>query len=313
MNDEIVSIVVLTYNSADSIVSLLDSISNQTYKELELVISDDKSVDNTCEIIEKWLVNNQSRFKNVILIKNPVNVGVTANFNNSINAATSEWIKIIAGDDLLIETCIADFMSFVSKNKDAHFVVSNMISFNSNGEKPINSYSYAYCKLIGKMKSAEDQYKELLKEDLLVSPSAFFSKTLVENTGGADIRIRNIEDWSFRLKATKCGFRIFFLDKPTVKYRVGEDSISHSKDEFFNQRHVSEVIKIRKLLIYPNVNKSNLFFYWNDAVRNLRYNLIIKKNGNKKNVINKVINTILLLFQPYTYKKIIQYIRASLF
>ena len=62
MNDIIVSVVVITYNSADYVLETLESIKKQTYKNIELIITDDKSKDNTIEICNKWLDENSKEF-----------------------------------------------------------------------------------------------------------------------------------------------------------------------------------------------------------------------------------------------------------
>lgn len=98
----LVTIIVITYKSADYVIDTLESISQQTYKNIELIISDDRSPDNTLEICESWIEKHKNRFSNTIVTKTDRNGGICYNYNNGLKMATGKWIKYIAGDDELI-------------------------------------------------------------------------------------------------------------------------------------------------------------------------------------------------------------------
>lgn len=61
----LVTIAVVTYNSSQTILETLESVKEQTYKNIELIISDDCSSDNTTDICQKWLQKNAIFFSNV--------------------------------------------------------------------------------------------------------------------------------------------------------------------------------------------------------------------------------------------------------
>ena len=98
----LVSVCVVTYNSEKTIRETLDSILAQTYPRLELIVSDDRSTDQTVRICQDWLEENRERFQNTELIVRDQNGGVARNLNTAIQAAAGEWVKPIAGDDLLM-------------------------------------------------------------------------------------------------------------------------------------------------------------------------------------------------------------------
>ncbi len=103
MKDKI-SVMVVTYNSEYTIEETLNSVLLQSYgaENIELIITDDCSKDNTVSIIKKWSVYNKNKFYRVVLIENSVNKGVSENCNIGWKACTSNWIKSIGGDDLLM-------------------------------------------------------------------------------------------------------------------------------------------------------------------------------------------------------------------
>src|SRR5690606_12047202 len=103
----LVSVVVITYNSAKYVLATLESIKAQTYQNIELIVSDDCSNDDTVEICRSWMVENCERFIRTELITTEKNKGIPANCNRGVTASQGLWIKIIAGDDLLLPNCIS--------------------------------------------------------------------------------------------------------------------------------------------------------------------------------------------------------------
>ena len=97
----LVSVIVVVYNSSKTVLETLESIKNQTYKNIELVITDDASSDNTIEIVTEWGEKNRNYFNNFLVLKTEKNTGVSANVARGIQASKGEYYKDIAGDDLL--------------------------------------------------------------------------------------------------------------------------------------------------------------------------------------------------------------------
>ena len=126
--NSIVTIAVATYHSAAFLIETLESAYNQTYLNLALVISDDCSKDDTVAIANKWVAQDRvkSRFQSIEIITVPKNTGVSANCNRIIKAVTSDWFKVIAGDDILLPNCIEDNMNFIHENPNARIIFSQI-------------------------------------------------------------------------------------------------------------------------------------------------------------------------------------------
>ena len=88
----LVSVVTCSYNNADYIIETLDSIKNQTYKNIELVIVDDCSTDNSVSIIEDWLTRYTSKYK---FIKHPENKGGSIPYNVGLRNATGKYYNTV--------------------------------------------------------------------------------------------------------------------------------------------------------------------------------------------------------------------------
>ena len=101
----LVSIIVITYNSSKYVLETLESAKAQTYQNIELIVSDDCSTDNTVEICHNWIEQNKERFVRTELITVEKNTGIAPNCNRGVKAAKGEWVKLIAGDDVLHQNC----------------------------------------------------------------------------------------------------------------------------------------------------------------------------------------------------------------
>ena len=72
MRQPLVSINITTYNSSKFIIETLESAKMQTYQNIELIVSDDSSVDNTVELCKKWIEKNKGKHKDIVADKNGV-------------------------------------------------------------------------------------------------------------------------------------------------------------------------------------------------------------------------------------------------
>ncbi len=232
MLNPLVSIIVITYNSAEFVLETLESAKAQTYQNIELIVSDDCSTDNTVEICEEWLENNKDRFVRTKLLTAKKNTGIPANCNRGVKASTGEWIKLIAGDDLFKKMAISDFVTFVYKNPNAKAIISKQQSFviNNNVKKQmhirpfINSLN---CFFYSEYSNPDEQLTYLLYRKVLIAgPTTFFKKELIVSLNYFNERYKLLEDYPFFLKMLIANNKIFFLDKITVEYRLHEKSVS---------------------------------------------------------------------------------------
>lgn len=105
MKRPLVSIIILSYNSRPHLPGLFDSLSNQTYQSLEIIVVDNASKDDTISWIE-----HQTRLKVDSLIKNSTNEWFAKGNNRGIQAATGEYI-VFCNDDVTLEpNCIEQLM-----------------------------------------------------------------------------------------------------------------------------------------------------------------------------------------------------------
>ena len=213
----LVSIIVITYNSIEYILETLNSVFTQTYQNLELIVTDDCSGDNTVELAELWINEHKDRFLSSKIITTPVNTGTPANCNRGIKICKGQWIKIIAGDDILMETCVASFVEELANNPESRFIASDMQYMNAAGEIQENM-DFMYNAIRGYFFSlkAEEQLKLYARIPLFLnSPSFFMHKPTLERINYFDEEFRIYDDLPLILKLLEKGIRIDYLDKKT--------------------------------------------------------------------------------------------------
>lgn len=186
MEQPLVSVNVVSYNASKFIIETLDSISNQTYKNIELIISDDASPDNTVELCQNWLVHYKSRFVRTELITVEKNTGVTANCNRALAASQGEYWKIIGSDDLLTPDCIEKCVAYMQAKPQARFLFGKQISFTRNfmdgnfkkEELPFRAYFFR------DSVSAKKQYKIITRlAQVGCAPASFAQTSLLREVG----------------------------------------------------------------------------------------------------------------------------------
>jgi len=230
VNQPLVSIIVITYNSLKYVIETLDSAKAQTYQNIELIVSDDCSTDITVEICREWIEKNKERFVRTELIAVDRNSGIPANCNRGIKAAKGRWVKLIAGDDVLYFDAIEKCVSFVNTNKDVSFLFGKVSIYRNNFEEcNLLTCRGSVTDNVNKVLTPELQYEIMLRENVVWSATWFVKRELFESMGYYDERYILFEDRPFLLKITKCKVRIFFVDIFVAKYRRSEQSVQLKK------------------------------------------------------------------------------------
>lgn len=225
--NKLVSVVIVSYNAADTIAATLDSIYNQTYPNIELVISDDASRDNTVEVATAWIDGHRERFTNCTVLAHEKNQGVAENLNSGIRAATGDYIKDFAADDRLQPTYLQVHVAYLEET-GADCVCSNMRAFHlEEGQVVYGEFDPpAGPDFFGA--DVQTQYRMLLRGNRIFSPTFLATRALYDRHGLYDNRFPLMEDYPFYLKLAKEGTKHNYLDVCLVDYCYSETSISNA-------------------------------------------------------------------------------------
>lgn len=301
MMEDLVSVVIITYNSSQYVCETLDSVYNQDYKKIEVIISDDCSKDNTIDMVKEWLDKNGHRFVKSEIVTTPVNTGLPANCNRGIRASNGEWVKIIAGDDLLIPNCISTYMSFVQSHPDNKVLFARSKPFRAIGDD--KSYlpsvpSDDKLDYINKFNesSAHEQFRILLRDGCFIQAPTVFAQTsfLKDNPYSEEYKFE--EDYEMWLKLTKLGNCLHIIFKETVLYRR-DNSLSLRRNDYYSRNYMST----RQLFFWNECldyfKQENLPDAYNKYRKVLlRYELTEAFLQNRKNKFNSLLLKILDFF-----------------
>ena len=266
----LVSIIVLTYNSSKYVLETLESAKAQTYPNIELIVSDDCSSDNTVAICSKWIEENKECFIRTEMLKVGINTGTCSNANRGAKNANGQWLKFIAGDDILLSDCISFYVERTIHNTNICIAASNVKYIDEQSEK-IENYDSELDHLrdFFSTLSIERQKKEYARLPFFLNtPTFFLNREFLSKIDWFDERFQVYEDMSLIYKALNMGYRIHIFKKDTVKYRISNNSLSRikTKDATIkkNKEHIMCFnIYRRKLLNKWNIVDLSVFFeFW---------------------------------------------------
>lgn len=127
--DELVSIIMPSYNTGRYIEESIKSVQVQTYTNWELIIVDDCSTDNTDDVVSAFLVDNRIRY-----MKNEKNGGAAVSRNRALREAKGKWIAFLDSDDLWKPEKLEKQISFMKKNRYA-FSYTNYVEIDERSQE----------------------------------------------------------------------------------------------------------------------------------------------------------------------------------
>lgn len=292
-NCPLVSIGVITFNSAKTVIETLESIKSQTYQNLELIISDDGSKDNTVELCRQWLEENNNRFIRAIILTVEANTGISANLNRFIKAAEGYYSKTVAGDDILLDECISSIVQYAQHYREVNVFFTRIRPFSViKGKRIINSpipvdSERSYYERFNNM-TASEQFRELLRKGcFLQAPTSFFKTDFLKNHMFIEM-YKYEDDFPMWLRITREGTRIRVLFEDTMLYREAE-SLSIRRTDYYSRKHMTS----RSLLFWNEfvnyAQEEKIDTYYNNYRKDLlKYELIEAFTQNHKSRINNI-------------------------
>ena len=241
-DNPLVSIVIVTYNSSRFVLETLECAKQQTYQNIELIVSDDCSSDNTVKICGDWLKENKSRFNRTELLTVEKNTGIPYNCNRGLNVTKGKFLKFIAGDDVILPEFIGKCLEFFQKDNEiaVTYTKSRIIDESSNFVRnlPNKKYKSGYI------------FKELFFVEFWpASPSFMFKRECVFEVGGFDENIA-VEDYLLLLKLAR-KHKIQFVNNYLTYYRIHSSNTSKNLG-FIYKEHLKTINEFKE---YEGYNK----------------------------------------------------------
>lgn len=210
-----VSIVVTCYNYGRYLADCLDSVKAQTYSNIELIVVDDKSTDDSAEIASLWLGNNAARFpaNGAALYVMGKNFGQPAGPRNyGVSRSSGQLVMCLDADDQLTPTYVEECVQALIKNPDASIAYTGVQCFGDSDQK---------------WGAPPFSYEQLIMQNFITCAS-MYRREVWDEVGGYMSNHRGVEDYAFWVEAAGLGYRGVPVPRLLWKYRVHGDGIFQS-------------------------------------------------------------------------------------
>jgi len=240
--NELISVVIPTYNRAKIISRSIESVLSQTYRDIELIIVDDGSTDDTVKNLRNI---KDKRLRIVQLEKNS---GMCAARNAGAKVAKGVYIAVQDSDVIWDEKKIErQYLHIKNTNYDITFCrVSRGIENGKMSTIPGKNFTLS-----------DDIYKMLLAGNFIDSPTILMKKKVIDLVEFDPI-VRRFTDWDFSLRALKAGCKIGYLPELLVTSYVQNDSTAVTVNSYKSIKFIYKRFK-DDIKLYPDVNATFLY------------------------------------------------------
>lgn len=213
-----VSVIIPVYNAEKYIDQTLMSVFSQTYKEIEIVLVDDCSVDSSVEIISKHMIAHPE----IVYFRQPENLGAGAARNKALELSTGQYIAFLDSDDFwLPEKTERQIALMKQKNSPFSYTAIEMV----DGED----------RIIKKKRDLKEScnYHYLLNNTIIAT-----SSVIVDRLVFGDFRMplrRGGQDYATWLMLLRNGTEAYGINEALVRYRMRSDSLSSNKLQSIKQ------------------------------------------------------------------------------
>lgn len=259
MSNSLVSICIPTFNGAEYLQEALDSVKQQTYNTIEVIVSDDASLDNTLAIVEQ--------FKQSVTF--PVNVynhepyGIAANWNNCIKKANGQYIKFLFQDDVLLPDCVEKMVALALTEKNVGLVYCKRtiiynpeVLFDADWVKKFNNLHTFWNELT--LKEGVLPGTAYLKDENFLNyplnkigePTAvLLHKDVFKKVGFFSSKLNQELDLEFWYRLMPY-FKIGFIDQELIKFRLHGNQATQ-----INKKSNNKDSKLLPLLFFKHIFK----------------------------------------------------------
>ncbi|QGM81714.1 glycosyl transferase family 2 [Otariodibacter oris] len=305
----LVSVLIAAYNVEKYIESAVNAVSNQTYKNIEIIIVNDGSTDNTGNLLNT-LAQKDNRIK---IINNHTNLGFVASLNKGIKEVNGVYIARTDADDIAKPHWIETIVNYMEKNLDIMAMGSYLTILSEDHNGSILSKVFKNGELWKNPLNHEDIVQAMLFYNPMHNNTMIMKRSIFTEYGLTfDHNYKHAEDYKFWLDVSRIG-KLANYPESLVYYRFHGNQTSSLHNE--KQIHIAN--QIRRIAINYYFNDINLDFKLEENF-SFEYAQKLHKKMTSLNIINKNINKqiifdIYLSFKNYKPIDVIRFYRNNLY
>lgn len=239
----LVTVICLCFNHSRFLKPALDSVLNQTYSNLEIIVIDDFSTDNSCEIIAGYA----ARFPQIKFFPNEKNLGVCSSFNRAFALSNGKYIVDFATDDVLLPNRIAEQVALFEKLDQTYGVIySDSELIDDTGNSLGNYYKRDKVGKLLMLPPQGDVFAEVLRRHFISPPTIMVRREVYEKLGGYDQTLA-YEDFDFWVRSSRL-YKYYFQDRILTKRRIHAAQLSQQQYKPSDKQIFSTIKVCRKAL-----------------------------------------------------------------
>ena len=217
-----ISVIIPSYNRANTIVRAIESARGQSYSVSEIIVVDDASSDNTSETVQAI---DDNRIRYCCLEKNR---GAAGARNYGVSQARYDMIAFLDSDDIWHSDKIEKQVELKKKNADLRLIYTAYARIYDSSEE-------IYPDLSGNIRLDGDMLSQILCENTAGTGTILMEKSLFDEIGGFDESLRSLEDWDMVIRAAK-KTPFGFVPEVLADALFISDGITSNMDEYFRSR-----------------------------------------------------------------------------
>lgn len=216
MVNPLISVIIPTYNCAKWICDAIDSVIRQTYKNIEIIVVDDGSTDNTANLLTK-------KYGTRIVYIYQENSGPSKARNTGLSCANGKYVQFLDADDILLPNKILLHVQCLESELEYSAVYSDFEYITEKDDLTVVVSSPTYFK---QAYATGDIFGRLLNGNFIVCHALLLKLEDIKSVGMFNENLNACEDFDLWLRMSAQGHKFFFLDKVLVQYRNTPNSLS---------------------------------------------------------------------------------------
>lgn len=268
-----VSVICLCHNQALFVEEAMQSVLAQSWPEVELIVVDDASSDNSVEVIRN-VIGDRRDIQFIALEKN---VGNCAAFNTGYRYATGEYCIDLAADDILLPARVEKGVRDLEEAGDLFGITfSDCELIAANGQvlgKHSDRFPHAAV-------PSGDVYREVISRYFICSPTVMFRRQVMDDLDGYDASL-SYEDFDFWVRSSR-DYYYSYVPEVLVKKRLVRNSLSEKQFRLFSQYQRStlevtkKIFKLNRTADEHLALRRRLWYEWRQSLKQLNFRVSLE-------------------------------------
>lgn len=214
-----VSVLMPSFNYARYLPTAIQSVLGQSYSNLELIITDDCSTDESREIVEHWTKLDPR----VVPVLHQVNQGLARARNSGLAAASGEFVALCDADDVWLPHKLETQMECFRTNPDLGVVHCDSAIIDGDGS--VTGQRFSSLLHDKNQKTSGNLFTTLCERNFLCVPTVILRREAIDYAGGFEENLRSLEDWVCWTKVSR-QFSFHYIDATLAQYRIHGTGLS---------------------------------------------------------------------------------------